>query len=347
MKKNFEIWVEKIPIWLVISSMFVLGALLYIASQGTYKTFDRWTYSLITKNLLEIFGTTMISASLVSCVIEISSLKHLLQNAYKGMLDLNFPLDGYSLKQLESLNKRIAICRLNEKVTEKEITNSVYEYEQNLLDLLDEPYFEYHNQNTVLTPITSKHVFKKKISTNYKLVNKQQQNFPLTFTLDIYSMFKDINNINLQEELNMSVKLDDIPLKKDVINKHLSLQNIKEEYKDSYDYKIKFDYPLGEKKEYRVFVEYEYEIPDHDLTQAYKMTKPCKNFKHKFYMQEDLDSKNKWGFIGNAYTAFYCNQNDPDSNYKVEQSVNTEVTITFNKWALPGAGYVLLLKKIY
>ncbi|MGN0157407.1 MAG: hypothetical protein ACI39N_09160, partial [Lachnospiraceae bacterium] len=129
MPKKIKVWIEKIPTWVIILLLFILGMLFYITSQGTYAEFDKWIYSSAVKKFLESMGMTIVSASLVSLVVEISSLKNLFQSAFKGVLNFDFPFDCYSDKQLEKLNKRLAVYRTKCNLEEKDIEESVYEYE--------------------------------------------------------------------------------------------------------------------------------------------------------------------------------------------------------------------------
>ncbi|MGN0155682.1 MAG: hypothetical protein ACI39N_00405, partial [Lachnospiraceae bacterium] len=220
------------------------------------------------------------------------------------------------------------------------------EYEKNLLDLLKETYYEYHNQKTVLTPISSKSVFKKRVETEYKLINRFGKPCSIRFSVAQYSLTKELDVDKSKDNLQLRIKIDGVDMSKHEIKNHITISRIEDNDKENYDYIINFDYPLDKSKEHKVKMEYEYEVPDYDLTQVYKMTRPCKKFIHEFYMKGDLDNKGKWGLTGNAYTAFFCNQNDPEANYKVEQSIDESITIRFNKWTLPGAGYVILLNRI-
>ena len=105
-----------------------------------------WKEHFIFKIILDIFnvvGTTILSAGLVSVVLEVSTIKKYVSDALKNVLNTDFPLDSYSDKNLSILNKKIA-AKLG-KVNEEFIVDSIYKLEENLIELLDGLYYKYYN----------------------------------------------------------------------------------------------------------------------------------------------------------------------------------------------------------
>ena len=88
-----------------------------------------------------------------------------------------------------------------------------------------------------------------------------------------------------------------------------------------------------------------YDVPLFDICQSFKISAPCKNIEHKFYINKDVQTGQEWMIQANAYSTFYHRQDEEESNYKVEQNVDDSLIIRFKDWALVGNGYCVFYQK--
>ena len=66
---------------------------------------------------------------------------------------------------------------------------------------------------------------------------------------------------------------------------------------------------------------------------------------HVFKIFPDKSTKCQWSLQGSAFTSFFCKQKDSENDFKIEQTTDDTVRIRFNKWVLPGSGYVVTFRK--
>ena len=111
-----------------------------------------------------------------------------------------------------------------------------------------------------------------------------------------------------------------------------------------YDSKIVIFKEL-EKPENRIKAELNYDVPLFDICQSFKISAPCQNIEHKFYINKDVQTDEEWIIQANAYSTFYHRQDEEGSNYKVEQNVDNSLIIRYTDWALVGNGYCVFYRK--
>lgn len=296
-------------------------------------------YCTIIKSTIETLSTTIFSAGLVSVIVEISTIKNLVSHAFKNLLSGNFALDGLSKEALIRLKESVTLKILDND--NKDLSNTPYKYEKNLLDLINEKYYEHHNITYHITPDENNNCFHVKTKLDYTIVNKNLIDNNFEVRLKLYKMFGTNNNI-VSNNFSVSVKIN----KQDIdINDILSIEPITHQGESAYyDSKIIIFKELHGVKN-KIKAEINYDVPLFDICQSFKISAPCKNIEHKFYINKDIQTGCEWTIKANAYSTFYHRQDDDDSNYKVEQNVDDSLIIRYTNWALVGNGYCVFYQK--
>ena len=119
------------------------GLLLIIISKFASIQFKNDGCWNIVFEIVEVIGTTLLSAGLVSVIVEISTIKSLVFNAFRNILSGDLILDGLNKNALMKLKYNIVLKLLDNP--KKDLNNSPYKYENNLLHSVNEKYYEHHN----------------------------------------------------------------------------------------------------------------------------------------------------------------------------------------------------------
>ncbi len=293
--------------------------------------------------IIDVVASSLFSAGLVSVIVEISTIRNLVSDAFNRILTCNFPLDNFNQSSLEALNKEVASKLTG--IAEKKIGNTIYRYENNLLYTVNQKYYEYHNMTYHITPDQNTQCFVIKMKIDCKMINPGLSDNIFELGLKLYKPQDDLTLEKCLELLNIS-KFE-INKKKITIESDMAtIQEITHESESKYyDYKIKFRKDLGNVIENRIFFEVTYSVPIHDICQSFKLAYPCKNMDHKIYINKDASTDKEWKIKASAYSTFYHKQDDELSNFKVEQNIDTAVTIKFNDWAFPGNGYCVVYQE--
>ncbi|MBQ8188510.1 MAG: hypothetical protein IJZ44_01900 [Lachnospiraceae bacterium] len=299
----------------------------------------------ILENILqcvETIASALFSAGLVSVIVEISTIKNLVSDAFVKILEGEFPVDGLSKETLHKIDKRVAATITN--MPEGKIDDTVYRYERHLLELVSSKYYAYHNFTYHIIPDEKNNCFLVKVKINYKMVNENMMDNTFDLRMKLY---------NLQENMTVEECVDLLDVKEVVINnKPVELDNIisaepvrhETESSTYYDYKVRLFKELSNKKN-TIRAEFSYKVPLHDICQAFRVSTPCKELEHKFYIEPDIQTGEEWIIKANAYSTFYHNQSDENSNYKVVQDTDTSLIIRYKDWALVGNGYCVFYQK--
>lgn len=296
------------------------------------------------KSTVNTLGTTLMASAVVSFILEVSNLKSIFAEVLGNVLGESFPLDAYSEDNLDKFHLRIAAYLSGGNIPFEQLRNNIYAYEKKIRDQLAETYYDYHSSKYYYTPDEKNGVFEVTAETKYKIINKYGKDNAISFRIKTYAINggtseeEYANNFTIKkfkingQDVDLDcVKLEDIP--KNVHNKGY------------YDYKIRIDKPLGKEKEYEIELAYDYKMPISDISQSNKMTKCCKNMEHVFKIYPDKGTKEAWSLHGAAFTSFFCKQKESENDFKVDQTSDDTVRIRFNKWVLPGSGYVITLTK--
>ena len=342
-KKKVDVTIGVSTITIIIA---VVGILLIIISNIPFGKFDTMSIVQTLKNISEAIGTTLFSAGLVSVVVELSSISNIVSKTP--------PFETLATSRLNEINKQVALYRLEEEnLTEKDVVDSPYILEPELLGLTKGLYYEYHKAKFIVTPDEKEGVFKKRVEFDYKIINKCGLENKAEFTIRLVCQRDDLTKEELQKRF--SVKLfkvgasdrigatrrqeNEEDLTSDA-NSYWNILEIEPHEHSLYKYEIHFEYKLSDKRANKVKVIYEYEILQSDIVQSYKLNYPSKILEHEISI-----NSNAWEITGDAYTAFYF-PDVYDRDYTVVQSVPTSIRIDFREWSMPGAGYmVTFLKK--
>lgn len=299
-----------------------------------------WLVALL--KVLETIGGALFSAGLVSVIVEISTIRNLVSDAFNRLLKDDFPIDNWDRERLKAIKKKIDARLVG--ISEERLGNSVYRYEENLEELASSKYYEYHNNTYHITPDSEHDCIHIKMKIDLRLVNRTTEDN--VFRLK-YKLYKVKENLSL-EEFKAGIKFPklkindkDVDITDDIIKVVPVDHKAESKY---YDYKVIIEKPLtGERN--KVTAEICYDVPMYDICQSFKISLPTKNIEHKFYIYPDCSTKEKWVIRANAYSTFYHNQDDDRSNYKIEQEVDNSVRIIYKDWALVGNGYCVFYQK--
>lgn len=330
--------------------LIIIGLIVYAISYLDYSNVPRISiFNVQVKDILKNLGMTGISAGLVSIVVEISSIKSVINDAILKVVSGEFPYEKFDTKRLDELHTQISVHRCTEDVSINSLNDSVYSLEQKLLNVSEDIYYEYNKANFVIEHDPQKKVFKKKAEFNYYIIDKYGKDPKVSFELYVIHPSDAISEQMLSDLFRIKkfeVKPDNGP-KNDLTDKtHLYTHICSTEKKlhTMYKYKIIFEYKLTPNTGNKVTLEYEYEIPDYDILQSYKVNYPCRKIEHTFNIAS-VDRSEKWELAGDAYTAFSFPEAGEDEGSVVKQSVPNSMRVQFENWSLPGAGYVVAFLK--
>lgn len=336
-KKDEEIQI-KASVSAVTIVLLLIGIVIYISA-----VLPEWKFggNDIIMPMVENLGITLFSVGSVSLFLEISSIKSFIKNSILELFQGDFPLESLSLKRLEDFHTKAASLRTNSKMRTEELKKSIYVFEQKLLDCADEVFYEYHNQKCTIDIFKDR--FHKKYELDYKLINKHKYDNKIEFSLMLFSD-KKITEENVKELVDITkFEVNGISKQNEVKN-YLSLEPIERGNSKKYDYKVNFNYDLGEEKTNKIKMTIEYDVPSDDLSQVYKISRSSKRLSHEIFINKN-ETKTDYQLNANAFTAFFVSGKSEDSYFRVEQSIPRHIKISFDDWVVPGAGYVVSLIK--
>lgn len=313
---------------------------------------DKKTFVTVIKDLLQSLGTTLFSAGLVSVVLEISTVTEVVSKALNSIIAEEFPFRNFSKKRLDDLHKQIAFLRLCENdLDEKAVEDSPYVLEPELLESSKGLYYGYHKASFIITPDDDKKVFRKRVEFDYQIINRLGLENSAKFTVslicqkdnlsieEVKSYFKiELFKIEESDKIKSTRRSSWKDLTKEAIN-YINISEVEPQAHSQYKYQIHFEYPLSAKLSNKIRLIYEYQIPQSDITQSYKLNYPSKTLEHEISMSGD-----GWEITGDAFTAFYF-PDMYDKEYAVAQTVPTSIRVDFRDWAVPGAGYIVTFLK--
>lgn len=294
-----------------------------------------WVWNDSLEAVLTSIGTTLVSAGLVSIVLEISDIKDSVSSAINKILQGDFSFKGYKDDKLIEANNKIALTRLRLNETDDDLCDSIYEfYEPKLLQSVKSVCYKYHNAVFKITPMSDAQLFKFEVECNYEIVNKYKLPNEMNFKIKSYSISDDKYGFKLDKfKIN---GLDVAP----------EIKTEKGENNIYYDTKININYDFKEIEDAKVLLKYEYYSPMFDIRQSYKVTNPCQQLEHKIYLlQDESDSKAEWKLEATAFSAYYISQKNIDDKVRVEQVVGDSIKIKSDSWMFPGSGYVTMYIK--
>lgn len=290
--------------------------------------------------IIEVIGTSLFSAGLVSVIVEISTIRNIVAHAFKNILSGVFELDGLSQSALIRLKQDISLKLLG--ISNKDLSNSPYKYEDRLLNSVNEKFYKHHNITYHITPDENNNCFHVKTKIDYDIVNKNMIDNFFEVRLKLYEIKNENATAEIGNNFSASVNIngDDIDTKDILFN-----EPVKHHGESTYyNRKIRIFKELEGSKN-KIKAELNYDVPLFDICQAFKISAPCKNIEHKFYINSDVQTGQQWMIQANAYSTFFHRQEEEDSNYKVEQNVDDSLIIRYTDWALVGNGYCVFYQK--
>ncbi|MBR6383752.1 MAG: hypothetical protein IKS56_07185 [Lachnospiraceae bacterium] len=340
-KKNIEF---KVSTQLMCLIIFFMGALFYFLGlhfqNNIYDDENNVIlYALLLNDIFKALGTTLVSAAIVSFLIEISTIKKYAKASIDDVLSADYPLDAYSDNRLKDINLLTAAKLGN--ISKEDINSSLYNLNNNLVDLLDEIYYKDYYTIYTIKPDEKNGVTHKIIRQQYTLINKYEKENQVRFKL---SLRIDDSNKS-EDEIKKLVKIT-----KFIVNK----TNLIDETKDGrlftvekqdlssnkiYTHEITFERKLQKCCEHKVILEYEYDDIFEDDEIIYRLMRPS--------MKTEIDinvDDNDWILTGTAFTAFYYKQDD-NHGFSVSYKSKSFMSVKFNDWCIPGAGFMVKFKK--
>lgn len=336
-KSNNKITIEtSIVFWIL---LFIISGLVLIIISSVKFENDIWND--VISNILNAIGTTLLSSGCVSLILEISSMKSMVQTAFSDILECNLPLEAYSNDKLKKLNLSIAAKRLG--IDEDLVGKTIYNMEPRLLEYATGLYYEYYTATYSIKPCESEGVFRKTVSLKYEIVNKHKQPNNIEHFVLLYNVHDGMTNEERKEKFRVTkFKINTTDLSNEVEN-YIDYRNVEKRKHATYNYMAIIKRSLQECERHKIVLEFEYEIPISDINQIFKITKPCKRLEHTIELLGNKENVNNWRVSANAFTSFYCKESDDDKGFSVDQLSDTLVRINFRDWIIPGAGYVVNL----
>ncbi len=312
---------------IAVIALFELGGICLIALanipfKNPYIWWEAWG-----RDTASNAGTTILVAGIISLLIEISTLKNFFQDSMKNILNEDFPFSAYSEENLVNFKNLISSYLIGNTMSKEELKkDTIYSYEDQLLQLAKGKYYDYHRAEYTVYPDEEKEMIRINATIDYRIINKEGEKNEIRFKTKSYALKDTQDSFNLKK---LTINRQEVETKNLVKIERID----KQEESNFYDYKVKIEKDLGKIKKNDVHIEYEYWVPMYDKLQNYKITLPCRNLVHRIRI------KNNWELRGSAYTAFYYRQGEADAKYKIEQSLPDAISINFNGWIFPGAGY--------
>ena len=298
-------------------------------------------------DVLKVLAGVAISSGVISLLLEISTMKATVLDVNRSLMDnilnADFDLQNYSTDVLDRLHKNIVICKNQNKISLEMLENSIYTVEPYINRLLTGLFHEYHLMTSWITPDEERSVFKKRIQCKYNVINYYELKNEIVLKL----AFLQEKALETDEEKKKKLEITKFRINNmdliEEVPELLFVENISGKYHSVYDYWVVFKKNLQESSCQHVEINYEYEVPITDLTQSYKIMKPCKNFRHKVYL--DGGDFNRWQISVSGFASLFYSGSELESSFKVTEDTPHCAEVYFDNWILPGAGYVISLNR--
>lgn len=345
MKKEQETYKATISVSTLTKAMVFVGLIGIIGvnlfTEEYLKAHQIFSYVL---KIIDVVASALFSAGLVSVIVEISTIKNLVSDAFRKILLGDFPVSGLNEEALKQINRKVASTITS--IPDNRIDDTIYRYEQNLLELMVNKYYLYHNFTYHITPDENNNCFHIRVKISYKVINDNLVDNTFDLRMKMYGIKEDMTCEECIKALDIkTLRIND----KDIsVEDVVSAEPVRHETESStyYNYKVRLYKELTGKKN-TIFAEFSYDVPLHDICQSFRISVPCKGLEHKFYINPDIQTGEDWIIKANAYSTFYHSQSEDNSNYSVEQNTDTSVIIRYKDWALVGNGYCVIYQKRY
>ena len=283
-------------------------------------------------------GMTLLSAGFVSVVVELSTIQNVIDKAIANIMNAEFPINHFSDEKLNYINKRVAAARC--KTDLEFIQNSIYELEPYMIESIRGLYYNYHNMKQIINPDEANGCFIKEMKYTYEVINRFELENRVRHTFKLYNLKPNMTKDELMQEFKVSeFKINSTDLI-DEAEKYFTFEELGKNSGEGYDYLVVFCRKLQACKKHKVVIQFEYKTPIYDTTSAFKLLLPSKSIEHKIFIKNERNAATEWKIHGNAYTSFFCGNNN-ENGFSVSNDLDTNMTIKFEKWCIPGAGYVI------
>ena len=215
--------------------------------------------------ITEIIGTSLFSAGLVSVIVEISTIRNIVTNAFKNILSGIFEIDGLNQTALMKLKRDISLKLLGTE--NKDLTNTPYKYEEQLLESVNEKFYKHHNVTYHITPDEKNNCFHVKVKIDYNIINKNLKNNKFEVRLKLYELPNSTTEIANNFSVSLSINGNTIDTK-EILNSEPITHDGESTY---YNRKIKISKELTGIKN-RIKAELNYDVPLFDICQSFKIS---------------------------------------------------------------------------
>lgn len=302
------------------------------------------------KDAAQNIALTLISAGLISALVEMSTITTVVKNALQKLVSGDFLFDKFSEERLTELNRQLAVQRSGKcDLKADQLDKTIYFLEPKLLEDSVGIYYEYHRTTTIIQPDEENKMFNKWVSAEYRLNNRFKEPHSIKLCISLVNNSENLSDEDIRKLFKIEKfeiycapeeESDDKNLENKLIENDLEslvqIEAIEKKPHTTYNYMIKIEYPIENIATCLVKLQYSYNIPMSDPLQSFKLNHPCKEFEHTITIRDS-----NWEIMADAYTAFFFT--DENRDYQVSQNVPSSVSIVFKDWALTGAGYMALL----
>ena len=252
MKKQREITFTLNP-YLVQIFIVILGIAMIVISDYTYSSPWPWWKDWGNK-VINSLGCTIVAAGGVSIMLELSTIKSYISQAFHNILFCKFPIEQYQKGELLELKNSIAQYIINTHHKEQDLDTTLYKFEKLLLELSCKDYYLYHKSNIVLEPDSKQQVIHKKATIEYCLINQTSPHCNAEFSWSILAP----KGIATEADILNGFKINKLTVcgktyEPNEYKKFLSINKLQPPTYSLYDYSIKVKLPNYDKDKYSVY----------------------------------------------------------------------------------------------
>lgn len=314
----------------------LIGVALYLLSFPITET-TKIPFPIFIKEVLGTLGPTIISAGCVSLVLEISTIKVCIEDSIYNLIKGKLPLEHYPEEVVEAIQEKLIGLKCGKSI---DIDETIYKFEPYLRSFLTKPYYDFHSYKYIVTP--KQGFLHKSVQSRSTIINQNLEENYFTFS---WTFISD-SGLDIQNHTQSNIRIKKFTVNGTDCKAELISSCEVTKHEDIYDkfpFRVLFSYNLTNYATAEIEFDYEYTVEESDMTQSFKLAKPCRKFTHEIYI--DGSRSDDWSLSVNAFTAFYANGSPLERKYLTEAKTNKVCKISFDDWTLPGAGYVITFIK--
>lgn len=308
--------------------MIAVGFIITICTGDTAATRS------VAKGMLDVLGSTLLSAGLVSLLLEISTIKNCVKDAIRDLISGDFPMASLSEDSIQHIYKNVIAARSGE-MSYDQIEKSIYCLEPHLFQERKSAYYESHKAKIVVTPLSN--IILKKVTTTTELRNKYEEQCSVDYAWG-FKRQPDSTPDKIKSKLEIKKFIVNGRDKTETARNKLTLVKSDDIY-EKYPLTLKFSWDVGKSEYTKIEFEYEYSVEIDDAVQSFKLMRPCKLFQHEVHI--DGANVDDWALAPTAFASFNCSGHPLEKHFTTERMTSKACRISFDEWTLPGAGYVI------